>query len=279
MNTFKILFVMWACSTSALAQDYYAPTDKEKEPAARFPLSEISIRTNPNGEKYITYDLPLELTGEKNTIVASEVKLPGLDDLPHNVRIFSGPKATVTCMGTDERPGCMVTHRNLNMDPLKAYAKINETFYDPQMRADAQLVVDDFQDLEHSGNQPIGVLGGLKLRKDSKAPAFPTGEMETRYEVGKSIQEVKIRWSASGTSGSYNLNGVREMVLTDIKYVGNRARGRWGDKGQEPLGWFEFNFNSAKTRFEGYFGQGEPGSVRKGRWSSSTMCNFSNCKK
>jgi len=272
--------MIWACSSAAMAQDYYAPTDKEKEPAARFPLESISILTNPNGEKYITYQLPLELTGEKNVIVASEVNLSGLEGLPANVQIFSGPKATVTCMGSDDRPGCMVRHRNLSLNKAKAYAKINETYFDPQMRADAQLVVDDFQSIEHSGNQPIGVLGGLKLRSESKAPAFPTGTMQTRYDVNKKFQEVSITWSATGASAVYELSGAGEMELTDVKHLGNRARGRWGIKGQSGTsGWFEFQFNSAKTRFDGYYGEGPNGSVRKGRWASLALCNIEKCDK
>lgn len=281
MKTFKVMLTLLALSSSAaMAQDYYAPTDKEKEPVARFRLDEIKIKTEPNGNKYINYELPETLTGEKNVIVASEVKLPGLDQLP--VRIFSGPNATVTCMGTDDKPGCMVTHRNLRLDANLAEVKINETYYDPELRTAAMQVVKEFQNpVEHSGNQPIGVLGGLKPRATKFDPII-VGTWLSKYETAdgrpmfakltleKDTFEGSFRYSQTALPLSSQDWGKKpEGKISGVKYFGNRVIGRWA--AGDSSGWFEYTFNNSKTRFEGYYGVGENGSPRAGRWTSVSV--------
>jgi hypothetical protein len=277
MKIFKMMLMVWAlASTGVMAQDYYAPTDKEKEPVARFRLDEIKIKTEPNGEKYINYELPETLTGERNVIVASEVKLPGLDKLP--VRIFSGPNATVTCMGTDDKPGCMVTHKNLKLNPVLAEVKINETYYDPEQRSAALLVVKEFQNpVAHSGNQPIGVLGGLKPRS-AKAELPIAGTWISRYEIAdgkqmfakltleKDTLQGNFRFSSAVPANAMDWDQKPEGKISGVKYFGNRVIGRWTAGGRS--GWFEFTFNNAKTRFEGFYGVGDNGSARVGRWTS-----------
>lgn len=281
----KALMAMAMSSSMVMAQDYYAPTDKEKEPVARFPLEEIRIQTI-NGEKVIKYELPATLTGEVNRIEAKEVKIPGLNNLPNSVRVFAGDNATVTCMGTDDKPGCMVTHRNLNLDKDLAYAAINEEYFDPQLRINARSVVDEFHGpVEHSGNQPIGILGGLKPR-ESKANLPFTGTWITKYELpnGKLVfAKVTLRRTNDGFGGEYWYNATiptgsgsdtwenkDKGTFSDVRYFGNRVIGRWAAGGSSP-GWFEFTFSAAKTRFEGYYGIKGPGSDRAGRWTSLSL--------
>jgi hypothetical protein len=270
-------------SSAVMAQDYYAPTDKQKEAVARFPFAEKpEIRINSNGEKVITYTLPEMLTGQKNEIRATLVNLPGSEDLPNAVQLFVGPKATITCMGTDENPGCTVTHRNLSVNLNKSKALIDQTYNDPQLRSDALLVVDEFQTIAHSGNQPIGFIGALKDRDDSKLPrgtiqtyfARPTGE----------YNKASITWKQRVVQGKEELDqeadlrvgGLGNGKLTNVKQFGNRVRGIWTIAGKS--GWFDFTFNNDKNRFEGTFGDYssndpslEKNHRRAGVWNSVTL--------
>jgi hypothetical protein len=273
MKIFKMMLMVWAlASTGVMAQDYYAPTDKEKEPVARFPFDvkpEIKIE---NGEKVLKYTLPKMLTGNVNVIRTTAVDLPGLNDLPNPVKMFVGEKATITCMGTDANPGCMVTHRNLSLNKDLAYQEIDRTYFDPELRLAARKVVDDFQSapVEHSGNQPIGVIGALKDRQDSGSPS---GTVKTQFDRAGTITTAWITWKIEDGTGKFantadfKLNGRQEKgSLTDVKQFGNRVRGRWSVANE--FGWFDFEFNNAKTRFEGFYGVGENGSARVGRWTS-----------
>lgn len=280
MKIFKMMLMVWAlASTGVMAQDYYAPTDKEKEPVARFPFEvKPEIKTE-NGEKYLQYTLPTILTGNVNVIKAREVKIPGLEDLPNPVQMFVHEKATITCMGKDTNPGCMVTHRNLSLNKDLAYREINDTYYDPQLRIAARAVVDEFQNpVEHSGNQPIGIIGALKDRKDG---GFPKGTMKTQFDRAGTITTAWITWKIEDGSGKFanvadfKINGRDEQgTLTDVKQFGNRVRGRWSIAGD--YGWFDFEFNNDKTKFDGYFGSDKnlkPSDppVRMGRWGSAAL--------
>jgi len=257
-----------------MAQDYYAPTDKEKEPVARFPFEvKPEIKTE-NGEKVLKYTLPTMLTGNVNVIRTTAVDLPGLNDLPNPVKMFVGDKATITCMGTDSNPGCMVTHRNLSLNKDLAYKEINETYYDPQLRIAARAVVDEFQNpVEHSGNQPIGIIGALKERKDS---GFPRGTLKTQFDRAGTITTAWITWKTEDATGKFantadfKINGREDKgSLADVKQFGNRVRGRWSIANES--GWFDFEFNNDKTRFEGFYGVGDNGSARVGRWTSVSV--------
>jgi hypothetical protein len=258
MKILQVLFMVGAMGSSAvMAQDYYAPTDKQKEAVARFPFEKKpEIRFNSNGGKEITYTLPEMLTGERNVIRATAVDLPGLDDLPNSVQMFVGDKATISCMGTDANPGCTVSHRNLKVNLARSEALINDTYYDPELRRDARLVVDEFQKVAHSGNQPIGFIGALKDREDAKAPkgkmtsyfARPLGGHNTAEITWVLDEKQKLKPEA----GLY-VKGLGYGQLTNVKQFGNRVRGVWSVAGN--VGWFDFNFNNQKTSFEGSFGE------------------------
>lgn len=275
MKIFKMMLMAWAlASTGVMAQDYYAPTDKEKEPVARFPFEvKPEIKTE-NGEKVLKYTLPKMLTGNVNVIRTTAVDLPGLGDLPNPVKMFVGEKATITCMGTDSNPGCMVTHRNLSLNKDLAYQEIDRTYYDPELRIAARAVVDEFQNpVEHSGNQPIGIIGALKDRKDS---GFPRGVVKTQFDRAGNMTTAWITWKTEDGTGNFantadfKINGREEKgSLTDVKQFGNRVRGRWSVANES--GWFDFEFNNDKTRFEGFFGVGGNGSARVGRWTSVSV--------
>jgi hypothetical protein len=276
MKIFKMMLMAWVlASTGVMAQDYYAPTDKEKEPVARFPFEvKPEIKTE-NGEKVLKYTLPTMLTGNVNVIRATAVDLPGLNDLPNPVKMFVGDKATITCMGTDSNPGCMVTHRNLSLNKTLAYQEIDRTYYDPELRAAARKVVDEFQTgpVEHSGNQPIGIIGALKDRQDG---GLPKGPMKSEFVLDGSVTVAEITWVTELVDGKTRLrkdqiytvaNSSITGSLTGVEQFGNRVRGRWSAAGKS--GWFDFEFNNAKTRFEGTFGMNENGSRRAGTWSSA----------
>jgi hypothetical protein len=276
MKVFKMMLMVWAlASTGVMAQDYYAPTDKEKEPVARFPFDvKPEIKTE-NGEKVLKYTLPTMLTGNVNVIRTTAVDLPGLSDLPNPVKMFVGDKATITCMGTDSNPGCMVTHRNLSLNKDLAFQEIDRTYYDPELRLAARKVVDEFQraPVEHSGNQPIGIIGALKDRQDS---GFPRGAVKTQFDRAGTITTAWITWKIEDGTGKFantadfKLNGRDEKgSLTDVKQFGNRVRGRWSIASES--GWFDFEFNNDKTRFEGFYGVGDSGSARVGRWTSVSV--------
>jgi hypothetical protein len=276
MKIFKMMLMVWAlASTGVMAQDYYAPTDKEKEPVARFPFDvKPEIKTE-NGEKVLKYTLPTMLTGNVNVIRTTAVDLPGLSDLPNPVKMFVGDKATVTCMGTDSNPGCMVTHRNLSLNKDLAFQEIDRTYYDPELRLAARKVVDEFQraPVEHSGNQPIGIIGALKDRQDA---GLPQGVMRTQFVRDGSLAVAQITWDTELVNNKPRLKKELKFTvanssitgsLNGVEQFGNRVRGRWSAAGES--GWFDFEFNNAKTRFEGTYGLNENGSARAGTWNSA----------
>lgn len=281
MKTLKMMLMVLALGSSAvMGQDYYSPTDKEKEQVARFPLPPLEIQTS-NGEKFIEYTLPEALTGETNRIRATQINLLG--EVSNTVQMFVGPNATITCVGTDKNPGCMVAHRDLKLDRTKAIAKINDKYFDPQLRSDAVLVMDDFQTVAHSGNQPIGVLGALKNRDDSKIPRgsiqsyyLSTDENQRIVSTKATITWQKV-WNSSaqrdelGPIAQYTLGNGAVGDLYNVKRFGNHVRGNWRMNGKS--GWFDFDFNNDKTRFVGTFGEYKNSTQehkRGGLWNSGT---------
>jgi hypothetical protein len=280
MKNLKMVILTLALSSRAvMGQDYYSPTDKQKEPVARFPLDPLEIRTA-NGEKFIEYTLPEALTGETNRIKATAINVPG--EVSDTVQLFVGPNATITCVGTDKNPGCMVAHRNLRLDRNKAVANINEKYFDPQLRSDAIVVMDDFQAVAHSGNQPIGVLGAVKNRDDSQ---IPRGSIQSYYLTTDDKQRIiatkaTINWQKVWNSqkqrdelspvGTYTLTNGAKGDLYNIKRFGNHVRGNWSMGGTS--GWFDFEFSNDKARFVGTFGEYKDGvqeHKRGGVWNSS----------
>ena len=111
---------------------------------ARFPI-DLKI----NG-KVMTYTLPPELTGNNaNTIVLTQKT-----DI-HGIRTYTASNASATCMGPNDRPGCVVKHKNLTVNKTDAKTRIEEKFFDPQLQSAALEISDKFE----SGNEPIGFIG------------------------------------------------------------------------------------------------------------------------
>jgi hypothetical protein len=246
------------CSSVLFAQDYYAPTSKDKEPLARFPL-DFKVQ---NG--VMLYTLPAELTG-----VPNNVRLEQLSNID-GIRTFSGPKGTAVCMGEGEAPGCVVTHRGLQMNKELARAAISRRFEDPLLQRDALRIAEDF--IEHSGNEPIGFIGALKRRSVQWTNAAPSGRWSTFFvnEINGGRGEVNI--SFVETSDGYQLtypNGSKGD-LSKVRWTAFHGAGIWTAGGTE--GWFDFTFNDEINKFEGFFGSykkdssGQTIKVREGRW-------------
>ncbi|WP_141731663.1 hypothetical protein [Oligoflexus tunisiensis] len=245
------------CSSVLFAQDYYAPTSKDKEPLARFPLS-FEVQ---NG--VMLYTLPAELTGVPNNVrldLQSEVD---------GIRTFSGPKGTAVCMGVGDEPGCVVRHKGLQMNKELARTAILRRFEDPQLQRDALAISSEF--IEHSGNEPIGFLGALKRRSIKWVNAAPAGRWSTYFVNERDGGRGEVNISFVETSDGYQLtypNGSRGD-LSKVRWTAFHAAGNWAAAGSE--GWFDFSFNEEINKFEGFFGSykttsGGTVKVREGRW-------------
>ncbi len=258
---FGIACLLWSSvGTWAMAQDYYSPTDKDKEPLARFPLTDLKVETNSEGKSVLSYTLPLELTGRRNHVVLKEASA-----LNSPVRVYEGPLAMATCMGAEGAPGCVVKHKSLDVDPLIASELINKKFADPEIRSAALAISNSFR---HSGNEPIGFIGALVKRPDEFQ--LPKGSWNTYFSMESSPQTVTnstVEWNASAENvmkPTYTYGAKAPGSFTDIQWQATHVSGRWLAEGQ--MGWFDFTFDSKMSKFDGYFGFGEPGSPRAGRW-------------
>jgi hypothetical protein len=227
------------CSSALFAQDYYSPTGKDKEPLARYPLN-IAVQ---NG--VMTYSLPPELTGIRN-----DVRLV-LDSENNGIRTFTGPKGTAVCMGEGDKPGCVVRHQNLQMNKEEARKAIVSRFADTQLQRDALAIASDF--MEHSGNEPIGFIGALKLRQVSwKAPSTQWSSFFVDYARGfRENVAITFNPEKDATSVMRFPNGDEGKLIVK-NWSPFHAAGTWSARGSQ--GWFDFTFNEQINKFEGYFG-------------------------
>lgn len=187
-----------------LAEDYYAPIKKELEPLARLPMPEYTLT-----EDSLQYTLPRDITGR---LIQVDLKRenPGPDQLP---RIYKGPLASVACMGTDQLPACVVSHKNLNIQAEEVSKFLNTKYKDPQKLSDALAVAATFS----AGNEPLGFMSKRSLPTTNAMPhvwnvqVLRFGENSTvnpdaMAELNMDSQEFKI----VGESQGFKLNELSE---------------------------------------------------------------------
>lgn len=267
--------LIWLCSSTLFAQDYYSPTGKDKEPLARFPIS-VAV-----DDGVMTYKLPKELTGTDE----NSIRLVQVTD-NSGIRTFAGPKATAVCMGDGSKPGCVVKHRDLQTDFEAARVAINNRFADNQLQLAAQSISREFIGNGDGSLEPIGFIGALKKRQQEWV--IPAGKWLTYFvdDTKEDRAALEITFNETGVEKTPpQLKILEETVgeLVEVRWTAFHAAGTWVIKGSKR--WFDFTFNEQLNKFEGYYGIYEmkedgkevatdeatkaPKTIRLGRWYGS----------
>lgn len=237
MNFKPQLLVGLLLASSASAEDYYAPVKKELEPRARIPLPEFIMN-----DGVISYTLPRDLTGR-------EIKLqlerdPSLgNEIP---RIFRGNKATLACMGSNELPACVVTHKDLGLDNAEVSRFLRSKYRDPQKLKDAIDVALSFS----AGNEPIGIISKRSVLPVKELPKVWSVEILMNRQGNQSLMTVAntelsldaAQFVSAGAVWPLSAIGIDQLhIAADYMRAGRRH-------------WMDLDVSTDKTSFEGTWG-------------------------
>ncbi len=225
-------------SSMSLAEEYYAPIKKELEPFARIPMPEYKLN-----DESLQYTLPRDLTGRSIKIDLTRDN-PGADQSP---RIFTGPLATVACMGSDQLPACVVTHKDLNIKASDVSSFLTAKYKDPKKLSDALAVAETFS----AGNEPQGFMSKRSLPTPNVMPTKwnvqvmrfgkdLTVNPEATAELNMSSKELKITGEWQGFKLAQISEETFHISATFPYYQGNR--------------WIDLTIATDKLSFEGTWG-------------------------
>jgi hypothetical protein len=231
------------CDPSLWAQDYYVPIKKELEPMARLPLESFQL-----DDAKLQYRLPQDITGRPLDIQLTRdtnATAPG--------RIYNGPLATATCIGTDELPACVVQHKDLKIRKEELIAFAEKKYQDPRLLAQITTV----QQVFSTPNEPIGFIARralIKARAD-----LGVWESTMTLPLGKKREAVRIQLKGDSglfrfPAGGKKTKGAEEKVgeLKSVFAHGAYISGHWTLQKQK--GWFQWKLNSDRSAFEGSWG-------------------------
>ncbi|SMF58128.1 hypothetical protein [Pseudobacteriovorax antillogorgiicola] len=289
MNIFnKSLAIATALSsTFSLGADYYSPTSQDKEPLARFILEDFAASKDTGT---LQYSLPTALTGNKQSFVLEldEVLPNGQIALSTKNSTPNTPAASATCMGSLDKPSCVVKHRNLNIDPRKVKDEVDRLYFDPQTRSQAMLVAQDFR--QAIGNEPIGFIGAKDPKFNTKPKRsfrafferngnfYPTLVTVTKCtdtkDCSKQNQPSYFCWNGNNSQDKrYNDCAPGDSNygrLSKLTWNRNRVTAYWNLGGSS--GWLDFTFKNDFQEFSGFYGDGPAGpgveTKRIGVWNS-----------
>lgn len=256
MKRIGLVFLFSLVSTPCLwAQDYYVPIKKELEPMARLPLEAFQL-----DDAKLQYRLPQDITGRP-----IDIQLTRDTSNSGPGRVYKGPLATASCLGTDELPACVVQHKDLkiNKDELVAFAQ--KKYQDPRLLAQMTNV----QQVFSTPNEPIGFIARralIKARTD-------LGVWDSAMTLPDGGKRNKVRVQLKGDSGLFRFTGAgkKEMAgeLSSVFAHGAYVSGLWSL--QKEKGWFQWKLNSDKSAFEGSWGLITPQGERTvaGAWTGT----------
>lgn len=225
-------------AASAFAEEYYAPIKKELEPLARIPMPEYTMT-----DSTLNYKLPRDLTGREISIdLSRDTSIPG--DLP---RIFRGDKATVACMGSNDLPACVVTHKNLGIDKNEVSDFLRNKYRDPKKLMDAISVAETFS----AGNEPIGIISKRTNLPFKELPKLWAVEILLNAEGNQSVSTV-ANVNLNLESLHFAAPAAGEWPLSDLGIDENHIAADYVRANQKH--WMDINVSTDKTRFEGTWG-------------------------
>jgi hypothetical protein len=222
----------------AAAQDYYVPIKKELEPMARLPLEAFQL-----DDAKLQYRLPQDITGRP-----IDIQLTRDSGSSGPGRVYKGPLATASCLGTDELPACVVQHKDLkiNKDELVAFAQ--KKYQDPRLLAQVTVV----QQVFSTPNEPIGFIARRAIIK----PRSDLGVWDSAMTLPDGGKRSKVRVQLKGDSGLFRFTapGKKEVAgeLSAVFAHGAYMSGLWSL--QKEKGWFQWKLNSDKSAFDGSWG-------------------------
>jgi hypothetical protein len=240
----SVLVLSALISSQLMAQDYYVPIKKELEPMARLPLESFELN-----DAKLNYRLPQDITGRPLDIQLTR-------DTSHSGpgRIYKGPLATASCMGTDELPACVVQHKDLRINKGELLAFAEKKYQDPRLLAQVTVV----QQIFDTPNEPIGFIARRALIK----PRTDLGVWESSMTLPDGRKREQVRVQLKGDSGLFRFTDASgkkrkahgELVgeLTSVFTHGAYISGHWTL--QKEKGWFQWKLNSDKSGFEGSWG-------------------------
>lgn len=245
MKLYSVIFIGFAAmafQAPVFAQDYYVPIKKELEPMARLPMPAFQMN-----DESITYTLPKDIAG-RDVNVELKRENPG-QNFP---RLFSGPLATVSCMGDDTLPACVVQHKDLNIDRNQVAQFLGEKYRDPSRLAQAKAVSEAFI----SGNEPIGFISKRSIIPAKNAPTNWSVEMLQTNSDGSSLS-VERRGNLNFTS---DVNGRLELEgggAFDVSQVNRHALHLSGvmNEDAQTVRWFDVFMSTDKATLSGTWGR------------------------
>lgn len=231
----KLLLGLTLLSGSAFGQDYYVPVPKELEHLARLPIKDFKL-----DDESASYQLPKEITGRLNKITLKRDLVLGSESL----RIYRGDKAELSCMGTNDLPACVVTHRNLDLNESEVNTFLREKYKDPDVFAKAAKVSIKFA----SEAQPLGVISKrspdapppmpkswqLNILKTDSATGLVTEDWSTHLldlsnsTFGDGWKLSKISVEGNHVSAYYQRPGQMHWLDLFVSTDGKEVQGTWG---------------------------------------------------
>lgn len=238
ISSVLLLLSLSGFGNSVFAEDYYAPVKKELEALARIPLTNFQMN-----DQIISYSLPRDLTGDKlDVLLQRDLSIPG--DTP---RIYRGDKADIACMGSNDLPACVVTHKNLAINTQAARDFLKGKFRDPQKLLDAEKVLEQFA----SGSQPLGV---ISKRTDFVPPPIPKVWMVDILLNGQAVGSLSNVAKAELNLESLKFGPSTQMdwPVSDLTIDANHIAGDYVRADQKH--WLDITLNTERTSFEGTWG-------------------------
>ncbi len=235
-----LILLALATATSAAAEDYYVPIKKELEPFARLPMNNFAMTADK-----VSYTLPKDIVGRDLTIEATRDLTNG-DALPH---IYNGPLATLSCMGGEALPACVVNHRGLGVNANEVQAFLSQKYQDPAKLADALAVAKKFAE---SGNEPIGF---ISKRSPDVDKAFGN-EWNLTFTRGAGFGNSALEYTAKIDFGANTLTGVSDAAKNAV--VARTDDGAFHRSGllrfAHETRWYDMALSTDKTVLNGTWG-------------------------
>lgn len=262
MKAASLVFLLSSMLSHPLvAQDYYVPIKKELEPLARLPLESFQL-----DDTKFHYRLPQDITGRP-----LDIQLTRDTGSPGPARVYKGPLATASCLGTDELPACVVQHKDLKINKGELLAFAEKKYQDPRLLAQITAV----QQVFSTPNEPIGFIARRALVK----PRTDLGIWDSSMTLADGSKREQVRVQLKGDSGLYRFStgaGKKRKAkdetvgeLSSIFSHGAYISGHWTLHKQK--GWFQWKLNSDKSAFEGSWGLVESNGNRtvEGTWTGT----------
>lgn len=240
--------------------DYTVPVEGRPDlrPYATFPVHDMVIEKDSDDNWTMTFDLPRDLSGgAKIPLVLKQV---GVEEPDKVFLADDNGVGSAECRVSEWRTArCSYTLEGLKtvIDSQNVVKYLNAKYRSmPQRRAGVLAV-----SAQIFGTEPIGE--AAMRQRDQQCPGchLGNGEWSITY-TNPQGQPVRSEMSLARKEGVY-FNSTGSGSLSEIRYAGTTATGRW--RWQNSEGWFRFRFASDGSSFRGEWGY--TGAAVVGSWT------------